>query len=192
MSDLSLEEEMELMEEPEPDDGDPGPEEPAAFGEAAIVEYDLGIIQEMTNSIGLLLGDGPLASADLERHARWLVKVRNIRRALADVEKDLEDATAKRMTGKTEVIDGIGVLSRHERKSRTAWDKEALRMSVLDSRLVNEATGEIVDEAPVDKILAVWNLGAPRVTALKARRLNPDDFCKTEKQPGYAVEVQGA
>lgn len=194
MTDYQTEDEAsdDWIEEPEPTDGDPGPEEPAAFGEAAIVEYDLGIIQEMTNSIGFLLGDGPLDSADLERHARWLVKVRNIRRALTDVEKDLEEATAKRMTGKTEVIDGIGVLSRHERRSRTAWDKEALRMDVLDSRLVDKGTGEVVDESPVDKLLAVFNLPAPRLTALRARGLDPDEYCVVEKQPGWAVEVQGA
>jgi hypothetical protein len=103
----------------------------------------------------------------------------------------VEDATAELMKGKTEVIEGLGVLSRHERKSRTQWDKDALKSAVLDSRLVDPATGEVADEAPVDKILAVWNLGAPRITALRARKIDADEFCVVERQPGWAVEVKG-
>ncbi len=43
--------------------------------------------------------------------------------------------------------------------------------------------GVITDESPVDKILYCWNLGAPRVEALRARGLDPDDYCEVEFCP---------
>ena len=51
----------------------------------------------------------------------------------------------------------------HRKKSRTVWDKDALLHAVLDTRLVDTDTGEVVDPTPYDKVLHVWNLGTPRI-----------------------------
>ncbi len=61
-------------------------------------------------------------------------------------------------------------------------DNAGLLRAVLDSRLFNEATGELVEESPVDKVKAVWNLPVynARKTALKARGLDLSEFAERE------------
>lgn len=88
-------------------------------------------------------------------------------------------------------IDGVGTFTRHKHKSRTKWDKDALLSAVLDSRLVNPLDGEVADESPLDKVLDIWNLPAPRTTRLKARRIDADEFCTTEVKGGWKIEYTG-
>lgn len=73
--------------------------------------------------------------------------------------------------------------------TRKGWQTDDLLRAVLDSRLFAPGTGELVDETPVEKILAVWNLGAPRVTALKARGIDPDEFATVEWSNRSVAEV---
>ncbi len=82
------------------------------------------------------------------------------------------------------------MVRRHSKKDRTQWDKPDLLRAVLDTKLVDTATGEILDETPLSKVTTVWNLGAPRLTALRDRGLDPDDFCTTEVRPGWSLEVK--
>ena len=119
-----------------------------------------------------------------------LHKVREARRELAIVEADLEKAIAPMLDEKI-VVEGGLVVESKRRKDRTQWDREALVRDVLDSRLVDTATGEVVDESPLDKVLAVWNLGAPRLMVLRDRGLDPDEYCHTEDR-GWSVVVSGA
>lgn len=86
------------------------------------------------------------------------------------------------------VVEGHGVVERHRKKSRTKWDKDLIR-AVLDSRVVDETTGEVLDETQLDKVTAVWNLGVPRVTALRARNIDPDEWCETEERSGWQLKV---
>lgn len=82
-------------------------------------------------------------------------------------------------------IDGV-LWRRNVSKARRAWDTDDLRRRVMDSLLqrvtVDPETGEkiteTIEETPVDKILHVWNLGAPRTTALRARGIDPDEYCE--------------
>lgn len=98
-----------------------------------------------------------------------------------------------------EGFDGRGnqsiVLDDGRKVTRTArwtdqWDNDALRTAVLDSRLFDRTSGELVDESPVDKVLAVWRLDRPRVTALKDRGISKDDFCASSFN-GWSIRVEG-
>jgi len=72
--------------------------------------------------------------------------------------------------------------SRRGHYSTRNGDNEGLLRAVLDSRLFNQATGELVEETPVEKIKTVWNLPVynARKTALKARSIDLDEFAERE------------
>jgi hypothetical protein len=109
------------------------------------------------------------------------------RRDLGTICTDLTNRLARAMP-KQLVVPGVGVFERHKKKSRTAWDKDDLLRAVKDSVLIgpDRQTGEI--ETHLDKVLHVWNLGTPRTTALRARGINPDDYCHTE-DAGWQIRV---
>jgi hypothetical protein len=76
-------------------------------------------------------------------------------------------------------VTGVGTFVRHRSANRTRWAKDLYR-AVLDTRLGDPVTGELIEESPLAKVLHVWNLGAPRVSALRARGLDPDEWCEIE------------
>lgn len=108
-------------------------------------------------------------------------------RQLAVVRGDLAKRLAEAMPEKRLTVMGAGTFERHVKKDRTKWDKEALLSAVLDSRIVDPTTGEVLDPRPLDKVLAVWNLGAPRVTALRERGIDADQFAEVERG-GYTIQ----
>lgn len=110
-------------------------------------------------------------------------------RDLSGVREALDNVLGDAMGEHQSIVEGVGVLKRHKKKARTKWDTDTLRRVVLDSRLVDPDTGEVKDETPVDRILAVWNLGNPRLTALRARQIDTDEFCSVEVRPGWQIEV---
>lgn len=109
------------------------------------------------------------------------------RRNLAIVSGDLEQKLAKAMPRQL-MVEGVGTFERHKRTKRTQWDREALVSAVLDSRLFDRHTGELIEESPLDKVRAVWLLGAPRITALRDREIDAEQFCSSE-DAGYQIRV---
>lgn len=101
-------------------------------------------------------------------------------RRLAAARDDLGRLLADDMPEKRMTVMGVGTFEKHRKADRKAWDKDDLLRVVLDSRVVDPETGEVRDETPLDKGLDVWNLPAPRTTALKARGIDPDEFCTVE------------
>lgn len=122
----------------------------------------------------------PDESVDLDDEIAAWRTLTETRRTLTHMIEDLENVIGKAMADKRYTSDGVTV-ERARKANRTQWDTESLRRIVLDSRIVDETTGEVKDETPVDKLLHVWNLPAPRTTALKARGIDPDEFCSTER-----------
>jgi hypothetical protein len=112
------------------------------------------------------------------------------KRWLGDACDDLANVIGKTMTEKRVTAAGVTV-ERSMKVSRTQWDKESLLRAVLDSRVVNEDTGELLDPTPLDKVLRVWNLGAPRVTALRERGLDPDEYATVERFDTWLLRVHG-
>jgi hypothetical protein len=124
----------------------------------------------------------------VEELAIALVAIRDVRASLAITAGRLEKELASASGEKRFTVEGLGEFEVKGNVRRVKWDREELLRAVMDSRLVNEATGEITDETPVDKVLQVWNLGAPRVMALRARGLDPDEFCEATFE-GWQVRL---
>lgn len=126
---------------------------------------------------------------DLDTDLIALQMIKDARSNLAVLERDLENALAKAMPEKVMVVEGAGTFERSKKKSRTQWDRDALLPTVLDSRMFDPNTGELVEETPLDRVLAVWNLGAPRITVLRERGIDADQFCSTE-DAGWSIRFQ--
>jgi len=120
-------------------------------------------------------------------HDGWecLDKLRQVKRYLADVEIALENQLGDLLTGTTTHLGDV-VLHRGKRTARTKWDTDDLLRAVLDTKRADE-NGEVIDETPLDKVLHCWNLPAPRLTAVRDRGLEPDEFCHREDRPGWTV-----
>lgn len=94
------------------------------------------------------------------------------------------------MGDKRLTVAGVTV-ERNRLNVRTQWDKEALLSSVLDSRRLSAVSGEPLDESQLQKVLHVFNLPAPRTTALRERGIDPDQFCATERRDGWSLRIHG-
>ena len=53
---------------------------------------------------------------------------------------------------------------------------------------VSQFDDDGTDASPLDKVLRVWNLGAPRVTALRDMGLDADEFCRSE-DAGHTIRL---
>ena len=69
---------------------------------------------------------------------------------------------------------------------RSGWDIETLLRDVLDTRVWTDQ-GDLIEETPAEKILKVWGLAAPRLTELKVRGLDPDDYCRVRFEPKVTI-----
>lgn len=132
------------------------------------------------------------AAGELEGLAILLAAVRRNRATLAFVELELETALARIMPATTMAVASVGVLERRAGKKRTAWDHTRLA-SLLAARVgdrrFDPATGEELARPPAvlaqdvaDELLACAGLSYWKTGALKARGLDPGQFC--EEEPG--------
>lgn len=118
---------------------------------------------------------------------RWLASgLADLRTLLADlkvVERDAEDALARVMPTKTEVVDGIGTLERKRAGRWKDWHSDALIEEVVTSA-VDKDTGELSVVAVLDALRECVpftpSLGW-RTTALKERGIDPDEFGTYDK-----------
>lgn len=130
-------------------------------------------------------------SADLPGLAALLQAVRRARATLAFLESDTETLVAGLMASNVVVIPGVGVLERRGGRKRSAWDHarlaSLLAVRVADQRRVDPDTGEILPRPPgrlaqdvVDELLACAGLSYWKVGELRARKLDPADYCEEE------------
>jgi len=131
--------------------------------------------------------DAICALDETARLALW-AEIEDANRTLQQVRALLTQAVAEAMSCREVVVDNVGTFLRHVKKDRTQWEKDDLLRAVLDSRNVDPRTGEVADETPLDKVLAVWNLPAPRTTILRQRGIDADEFCHVERG-GWTIEV---
>lgn len=111
--------------------------------------------------------------------------------ALADARRRVKDRLAHTLGRGTHNVDGL-VVRVTKNSSWSGWDNDALRRAVLDSRAVDPATGEVLDETPYDRIVDVYALGGgiARRERLRARGIDPHDFATVKGGEGYAVSVE--
>lgn len=119
--------------------------------------------------------DFPSCSLEMLLHlVEYAPELARVARAVSEL---AQDEAGKRFEGKTVTVKGIEYERSKPPPKRTGWRNDELQSAVLDSRLVDPESGEVADESPLDKVLHVWSLGAPRTTALTARGLDADDWC---------------
>lgn len=129
-----------------------------------------------------------IANLPIEDALRCVDALEESHRVLALVRSALPGALAPIFGEKQITVEGTGTFVLHGKRDRKQWDRDALLSAVLDSRLVDTETGEVADETPLQKVLACWNLPAPRTTALKARGIDADQFCRSE-WGGHTIEI---
>lgn len=108
-------------------------------------------------------------------------KLADVARLAGQVRDEFAAKLAGAMPEKRMTVTGVGTFEKHRKSSRTRWEKDDLLRAVLDTRLADPESGELREETETDKILDVWSLGAPRLGALRARGLDPDEFCSVER-----------
>lgn len=137
--------------------------------------------------------DDPGDHLDIERALHDLTGLREAVTALKMWEGVLSDWIADYLGRNTMDLEGVGHVEVKRGADRKEWDRQGLIRAVLDSRRAPDpVTGEMVgsdsgravigDEflscsQDLARILDCWNLGAPRVTALRERSIDPDEFC---------------
>lgn len=131
---------------------------------------------------------------DVETQAIVLCAIRDTRADLAalaaQVERDLMANAGKRSF----VVEGVGEVVIRKSTKRSQWDHEGLTRRVvalaLDERqIIDESTGEYepAHEA-VARVLSECARPAWRVTPLRARGLQVDEFC-SETDGGWSVQL---
>lgn len=153
----------------------------------AVIRDQRDVAQTLADTVNLLDVEA-IAGLGLEQALAIQVALDDVNRTLAVVRGAIPDVLAPAWGEKQVEVPGVGVFELHVKKNRTKWDREALLRDVKDARVLDEATGEIVGH--LDKVLRVWNLGAPRVTALRAMGLTADEYCTTERA-GFQIEKVG-
>ncbi len=166
-----------------PSDGQPAQE--AGAGQAldyAATEFTFSMVDQMERLERLAEDATPDELVDL------LVRIRDARAELDVTYHALEKELIAAAGAKQWEVPGHGYVEIKGKVKRTQWQSEDLLRAVFDSRLINQATGEITDETPVEKVLHVWRLGVPRVTALRERGFQIDEWCQEDFE-GWTVKL---
>lgn len=114
-------------------------------------------------------------------------RMEQVRRDLADLLVLMQDRIGEMMGDRRVVVAGVH-LERAKRKRRRNWQSADLLKAVLATRRVDKETGEV--EAVEDVLRACYDLGGynARVTALRERGIDPDEFCEVETR-GWTVKA---
>lgn len=124
-------------------------------------------------------------SLSVDEAAQLLVEIRDFRQDLAslahDIEAHLVEKAPKRFT-----VDGLGEVQIRHSDKRSHWDNEALTAKVvayaLDERILDESTGEFeAGFAAVARVLSECARPSWRLTPLRARGIDPDEYSSVEE-----------
>ncbi len=132
--------------------------------------------------------------ASPEMLAVVLAAIRETRADLASfyslVERELmEVAGSKRF-----VVEGLGEVAIKKSVKRSEWDHDALAQVVvayaLDERILDEDTGEYESafQAVARVLLECAGINYWRVIALRARGIDPDEYCSVD-EAAYGVQL---
>lgn len=138
---------------------------------------------------------------DLETGLLCFGLLEEANRQLADVRQALAGRLAPRMLGKRQTVMGAGTFERHVKRAGAprCMDDAGLWRAVLDTRIVDEATGEVLPQHEV--ILRVYGaesketgevrLKGASVTKLEAVGLDPAMFFEKAERVGWTLQVIG-
>lgn len=130
----------------------------------------------------------PETVLDWRHHLHELVASASWLRACAD------EYLAETLGPGLHLIDGAEVRVSAKRPWRTGWDHDQILADLRDSRRLDRETGEIHDEPFLDRVLAVFPLGTPRMggknsgkLGLRDYGLRPDDYCRRDDKASVTV-----
>lgn len=133
------------------------------------------------------------SAPSIEVAARLLVAVQELRRLFAVTEDELHAFLCDVLPSGGTTVDGVGYVAKKKGTTRTAWDHDELLRRVVaaarDERLVNETTGEYeaAEEAVARVIAECAGISYWKVTALRPRGIDVDEFCEKSYGPPKAV-----
>lgn len=114
-------------------------------------------------------------------------------RALREQRDHIVAAIVAAMPSKVVELPGVGSLERKKGNDRRRWDHETLLRVVLarsrDERRADPETGEYEDagEAAVRVLAECAHVDYWRAAALKARGLDPDEYCESSPAPPSVI-----
>ena len=162
--------------------------EPAAL--PLTLEHIGSRLDDVEDMIGLLAETGQVATL-----ARFLAELRAVKKLLDEQVREAEAQLAEIMDDKSIVVQGVGVFERRVGTDRRAWQWDDLLPRLTRLHLDPGGTGEIPSTAEaveamrrlIVDVIGVTPSRGPRVTALRALGLDPDEYAETT--PGR-VSVQ--
>lgn len=130
---------------------------------------------------------------DLEALGRTLIAARGLAGAVSDYARRIEGAMADQMQSKLVVIENVGAFERRKAKDRKAWDHKAIArelVRVANDERIDKLTGEVrmsEGDAVAHTIISCAGISYWKITDLKGRGIDPDEFC--ESTPGRVSVV---
>ncbi len=134
------------------------------------------------------LGDTPA-----EILAVVLSAIRGLRAGLRPLEDRIERDLMETAGSKRFVVEGLGEVNIRRSVKRTAWDNDALAQVVvayaLDERVLDQDTGEYESAfQAVARVLMECARPSWRITPLRARGIDPDEYCSVD-EAAYGVQL---
>lgn len=147
------------------------------FGPLHETERDTVLLEDVVRDLSISVD--AIESLELDRAIVAWERLEACRKSLAATGADLANKIGAAMPEKRHTAPGLTV-ERHRTARRSNWQSDDLLRVVLDTRSVDPETGEA--ESQVQIIRDVYGLAGyqARITALKARGVDPDEFCTTE------------
>lgn len=152
---------------------------------------NLAVAAQALESAALFLAD----EANADDVALCLYDMASVKRlagrVYADMERHYLSLCSDPSDRKREVL-GVGLVEVRKRTKRTGWRMDELIPVVvaraLDERKADEETGEIEREAVAvaRAMRECLSISTGKVTGLRARGIQPDEFC-LEEPDGYSV-----
>ena len=141
-----------------------------------------------------LLSDGDQQIAEITEFADAvlvLCQLRDLKRLVGELQTVCERHGLSLMPDRKVEVPGVGLVESKRRTKRTQWDHASLwrilTAYALDERKVDEETGEYEPaEQAVARVLKECAAPTWRVTALRARGLQIDEFC-VEEVDGWSL-----
>lgn len=134
-----------------------------------------------------LIADQP---ADL---ARALAILRDLKQDAATIYAEIEQRYLDSLPDYRDRVEvpGLGLVETHRRTKRKAWDMDAVVVDVLDATANEvgvETTADLDPWVAVRALRECISFGAGKVTGLRARGLQPDEYCQ-ETPDGWSVQL---
>lgn len=140
-------------------------------------------IDDLVDHVQHALDDG-----DVEELGKLHVLCSKLRQQLSDIARDVEVRLAEVMPDKVLELPGLPVMERRRGTDRKRWASEDLLSLIVSRAIIDPETGELLSDPVVlrsrieDEVRACMPVTGSlgwRVTALRERGIEPDEFCET-------------